>query len=212
MIINKIKKLFLSALPSQKLDPSNGKIVGDKGVPIEKFPFQVSLQIFGLHYCGGVIISREWVLTNADCAEPHLKVRAGSNIPFSGGSMHQVDQYIIHENYTKEPLPRNDIALLRVSPLFEFDSTRQPIKLHDDEREIKDGAPATHSGFGIKQSGRFSKMLKAVTVQIVNRKNCSRDYEKIGFPGVSASTVVVLSNKKVKMQSIKIMVVFERKL
>lgn len=46
------------------------RIVGGEATTIDKIPYQVSLSSNGIsHFCGGSIISKEWILTAAHCAE-----------------------------------------------------------------------------------------------------------------------------------------------
>lgn len=50
--------------PVPKLD---GKIVGGEDVSIEDYNYQASMQFFGTHRCGAVIISPDVALTAAHC-------------------------------------------------------------------------------------------------------------------------------------------------
>jgi len=43
------------------------RIVGGKEVDIDDAPYQVSLEYYGWHLCGGALISAKFVLTAAHC-------------------------------------------------------------------------------------------------------------------------------------------------
>lgn len=127
----------------------DGRIVGGKVVPIEDFPHQVSLLSSTYAVCGGSIISKDFVLTAGHCGViSNLKVRAGTNFTYKGGSLHTVVQAIVHENYSVNYAPRNDIALLRVTPPFDWDDARRPVPLVPANRSVVGGQVGVVSGFG----------------------------------------------------------------
>ncbi|KAM9457474.1 testisin-like [Clarias gariepinus] len=45
----------------------NTKIVGGQDAVPGSWPWQVSLQVFGSHFCGGSLINNRWVLSAAHC-------------------------------------------------------------------------------------------------------------------------------------------------
>jgi secreted trypsin-like serine protease len=48
---------------------SNTRIVGGREAVPNSWPWQVSLQLSGVHTCGGTIIHPEWVITASHCFE-----------------------------------------------------------------------------------------------------------------------------------------------
>lgn len=60
-------------------------ILGGKDIDIENVPWQVSIQKnSGTHFCGGSIISKEWILTAAHCLTQirnpsDIKILIGTN-------------------------------------------------------------------------------------------------------------------------------------
>lgn len=132
-----------------------GRIAG--GTPAEpgSFPFQVALLTADdLHYCGGSILNRRWVLTAGACAigknTSDIVVFAGSNRLNEGGQRHRVDRIILHPNFDVD-VYANDVAVLRVLESFMFSDTVQHIALRGEA--IETGLMANASGFGRESVG-----------------------------------------------------------
>lgn len=69
--IENFKELYNNSVLSDPIKHSrkvDDRIVGGFPTTIEKNPWQVSLQHYGRHICGGSIISEKWILTAAHCA------------------------------------------------------------------------------------------------------------------------------------------------
>lgn len=113
-----------------------------------------------------------------------LKIRAGSTFVDRSGSLHQVDAITLHEDYGfKYGSPVNDVALFHVVEPFEFDDTRQPIELFDEESG--DGVESVLTGWGSTNThGGSPDRLQAVTVHIIGKSRCNEAYEKLmcGLP------------------------------
>ena len=55
------------------------KIVGGTVVMSNCWPWQVSLNNDGEHFCGGILLDQNWVLTAALCKKPSAKVVLGEH-------------------------------------------------------------------------------------------------------------------------------------
>lgn len=89
---------------------------------IEKYPFAVSIQIRGMHHCGGAIINEHYILTAAHCVEEKfrgfikdMKVLTGTSTLNNGGIRYDVENMFHHEKYDTENLVNGyDIGLIKV--------------------------------------------------------------------------------------------------
>ena len=75
-----------SALPAPPADV-NQLIVGGEDAAVGDFPYIVSLQQSGSHFCGGTLLNANTVLTAAHCSTgtspSSVTIRAGSLVSFS---------------------------------------------------------------------------------------------------------------------------------
>ncbi|XP_077566283.1 ovochymase-1 [Stigmatopora nigra] len=81
------------------------------------WPWQVSLQAYGLHYCSGVLLGRRWVL-----AARHCRVRAGEDVAVLGAHDMGLSlaQIVPVERVLEAPQedgfpPKDDLALLHLA-------------------------------------------------------------------------------------------------
>lgn len=149
---------------------------------IETYPYQISIQYYRSHICGGSIISAYWVLTAGHCIETKhfysLTVRAGSSTREGNGTFHEIDRIIRHQKYFENSygVPSNDIALLKIKEPFVFDKTHQPIKLFEAAEEAATGVEAIITGFGETDKWGYDGQLQTVSIPIVSKELCNKAY------------------------------------
>lgn len=68
ILVHVLMIVLCSAHPLVNKTRNSNRIVGGFEIDIEEVPWQVSLQIYSSHFCGGSIISQNWILTAAHCA------------------------------------------------------------------------------------------------------------------------------------------------
>ncbi|XP_001996749.2 trypsin alpha-3 [Drosophila grimshawi] len=176
---------LLSAAPSHsnslgQMTVDGGRIIGGVEISIEKAPWQVSLELNGYNWCGGVIYSKNIIITAAHCAYDKLpndlSVRAGATTHNLGGSVVGVSAISLHEQYDNI-IATNDIALLLLSSPLRLSKFVQVIPLATEEPSI--GSTASVSGWGYT-NGPTSNRLRSVNVDIVARAECLKVYgEKV---------------------------------
>lgn len=106
--------------------PSASAIIGghDATAP---YPFMVSIQKDGHHYCGASLIKPDWIVTAGHCTvnvkPQQLSVRVGDH-DRTKGAQAKVIKVIAHPDFSYEPF-RNDVAVMKLDHPVDA----KPIKL-----------------------------------------------------------------------------------
>ncbi|MFN8847663.1 MAG: S1 family serine peptidase [Bdellovibrionales bacterium] len=158
--------------------PIQGLIVGGEDATRGEFPFIVSLQS-GSHFCGGSLISDEWVLTAAHCVGGSgFKVVVGlHNLKESQGSeTFRTTQVIPHPQYNRSTMDY-DYALVKLNAK----STFKPVAINETEISLPSSETTVDTvtaGWGYVKEGawRLSDILQKVTVPLVPYEECNKSY------------------------------------
>ncbi|XP_021709865.1 chymotrypsin-2 [Aedes aegypti] len=173
------------------------RIVG--GIPAESgdAPWMVSMRnSFNIHFCGGTLLNRRFVLTAASCMQGRLSSTTmavvGSRFLNTVAAPYYGLQTITHPQYNQNTLEFN-VALFQTIQNVVFTSIVQPIQLNPDF--IMAGSRGRMFGWGsTANGGGNSNALNFVNLNVIDNDNCR------GFLGadgmrVGASSMCTLNRE-----------------
>ncbi|EDS42890.1 trypsin 7 [Culex quinquefasciatus] len=162
---------------------TNHRIVGGFPIDIRDAPYQVSLNYYREHWCGGSLIGSRWVLTAGHCVDvsdlPLIKVRVGSTHHESGGQLVEIQRVLQHPLYDLAPFDY-DFALLELDEAVQLGEEFYAVELPGRDEPVEDGQMLQVSGWGDTQNAEeCDDVLRATNVPTVNQEECRRAYSGI---------------------------------
>ncbi|CAJ0967528.1 unnamed protein product [Ranitomeya imitator] len=137
------------------LQPSPAGSLGVSDAVDGQWPWQASIQYLGTHFCGGSLISSQWVLSAAHCFEPLLPIvntevhlgayRLSQDNPQS--VLMKIHSVYNHPKYSSEG-HEYDIALVKLSSPVTYTNYIQPICLPSASVTFPCGMECWVTGWG----------------------------------------------------------------
>ncbi|KAG5886288.1 hypothetical protein JTB14_001507 [Gonioctena quinquepunctata] len=172
-----------------------GRIIGGEDAPLQAYPYQVGMYVYTAtttDFCGGSLISPNYVLTAAHCAETALKIEVilgAHNVTAEEDTQVRLvsTEFIIHEGWNKSLLV-NDIALVKLpSSVKETDAIRT-IDIAAGTNQF-DGESAVTTGWGVTQNSQstVTPILKYLVSTILSNDVCREagpNYDAIMKPSL----------------------------
>ncbi|KAJ9582270.1 hypothetical protein L9F63_003399 [Diploptera punctata] len=156
-----------------------------------QFPWQAALVIDSSSFCGGSLISYQYVLTAAHCAGSSYQVTLGStlaNYPETGALTYTTRSSVVHSYYDPSRID-NDIALLLLPEGVSFSNYISPVRLPPYSLGDLAGETVVASGWGKTSdwAGGISSTLQYVDLRIINNNECAYTYGDV----ITASKICV---------------------
>ncbi|KAJ3624997.1 hypothetical protein MTP99_018583 [Tenebrio molitor] len=174
-----------SAVPTfirtESLSPDE-KIVGGDWTDISWVPWQVSVQYYKRHICGGSIIGIHYVVTAAHCTNGFnrtmMTVRFATSHRGYEGKVVGITSIHQHPYYNPQLDLDYDISLLHVGSPFRLSRNVAIISLPSSTTTSwPPGTSALVSGWGQDAETYDSlPLLKSVTVQMISESSCKEAY------------------------------------
>ncbi|XP_026464497.1 trypsin-3-like [Ctenocephalides felis] len=164
---------------SESKNLTDSRMIGGKPADISELPYVASVLYRGDHICGGVIVSRYFVLTAAQCFknvrnEKQVQVRVGSFRAYYAGIIVDANFYLLHPDFdTNFTSFEHDVALIRLSYPLRFDDNIQPATVADYGEQPLAGTSAVVAGWERFETRLdMAGDLRKINVSIVDEFDC----------------------------------------
>jgi len=153
------------------------RIIGGSRAQKNRYPYTVSMQDRGGHFCGGSLISRDFVLTAAHCLGGSYDVRIGSDSVGSGERIAMKREYE-HPSYSTRT-DEFDVALLKLDSPADQDIPL--VRINGDNNVPDTQTKVTVMGWGDTDPSSaqdLAKNLMEVNLDVISNSQCEKSKKK----------------------------------
>ncbi|XP_078488983.1 chymotrypsinogen A-like [Ciona intestinalis] len=148
------------------------KIVGGQESSVGQFPWQVSMQQFGRHFCGGSLIANKYVMCAAHC-----EITAGVTANLGAVNYNQPEQTISQRTFTPHPQYNGntfdyDYAVITLASEATLGGNVNTIKLAAQDKEYTGMASTSGWGYTTQFNQQTPTMMQFSDIPLVSQANC----------------------------------------
>jgi len=179
-------------------DPFSRIVGGEEATP-HSFPWMAALFVDEKWFCGGTLISDEWVLTAAHCAKDasSMRVMLGAHNVREASEEGRIEvittDFFTHPDYSQITL-HNDLALVHLPSSLNFTENIRPICLpaHSEAGTAWANEDAIASGWGKPSDAAdsISPELRWVATNTIGNLLCALE-----FPTIINKNIICISGK-----------------
>ncbi|XP_039237568.1 trypsin-like [Pipra filicauda] len=158
-------------------EDDDDKIVGGYTCAENSVPYQVSLNS-GYHFCGGSLISSQWVLSAAHCYKYRIQVQLGKhNLALTESTQQFINsaKVIRHSGYSAYTL-NNDIMLIKLATPAQLSNAIQTVSLPTSC--VATGTTCLISGWGntLSSGSNYPDELQCLNAPVLSATDCQNAY------------------------------------